>query len=169
MALFVACKVEEHRIDAATLARKAGKPAWEADILAREVALLQALDFRLRVDSPHAALLGWMDELRPACDVASAEAVLRRLLTTEALAVHGASLVALACVIRCDSSVAAAALERFDEERRSTARDALQALAALEAESGTPIASKDAAPLEKALTAWMKGVESVERSVARKP
>lgn len=63
-ALFVACKVEENRIDAASIASLANVPDWDAEILRLEIPLLQALDFRLRVESPHHAVLGWLDELK---------------------------------------------------------------------------------------------------------
>lgn len=88
-------------LNAATIARKVGKAEWEKDILALEIPLLQALDFRIHgtflvfciswghcltictVKNPHDAVAALLEKLElKSVDRSAVDAKLQALLTT---------------------------------------------------------------------------------------
>lgn len=79
------------------------------------------------------------------------------IAVAEAVLHHSATWLALASVVDCDASAAERVLTLFDTaDAKAAARAALDALAVYVAESKTTIDPKEAAPIEKALSAWIK-------------
>lgn len=135
-----------------------------------EVVLLEALEFRVRLEHPHTCVLGWMESLKEGSDNSfdaaailagvsreSVDTLVNELHTTDAPLRFKPSLIALGAI------VAVAANEKLTERakqivRERTGDDAplVELLEKFVPLAQSPVAAASVAPLEKKLAAWIK-------------
>ncbi len=155
--LFLASKVQETRMDASTICRRANKASWDKDVLKLEVPLLQALQFKLVVGLPHVAALARVDQLAQRSVTVSREAVdaaINAIMTTDAGLLYAGRDIATACVLQCIEKEAdrKTALEVFNCDEK-----VMSELAELLFEGKGAVTSKQVTPIEKTLSTWTKG------------
>jgi hypothetical protein len=165
--LFLASKVQETRMDASTICRRANKASWDKDVLKLEVPLLQALQFKLVVGLPHVAALARVDQLAQRSVSVSREAVdtaINATMTTDAGLLYAGRDIAAACALQCIEKEAdrKTAVEVFGCDEK-----VMSELAELLFEGKGSVTSKQVTPIEKTLSTWTKGNKKSKKKVKK--
>ncbi len=167
--LFLASKVQETRMDAATICRRANKASWDKDVLKVEIPLLQALQFRLVVPMPHVAVVALLHELSEmgiSVGRAAVDEAINAIMTTDAGLLYSGGDIAAACVLHCvekeaDRKRAAEALKR-DEKTMGELSELLY-------EGKATVTSKQVTPVEKTLSTWTKANKKKKKKTKQEP
>ena len=163
--LFLASKVEENRLDAATICRMANKPEWDVEVRKIEIPLLDALDFRLNVEHPHIAALGWIEELEEVDAELKKKKetvydAINQVMTTDAPLLFNASHIACACIVDqyTDKSVKEKAVGFFCEKAKDKEKvlSMLERISVYLEESKHPPKNTEVVGIEKKIVAWNK-------------